>query len=94
MTDIIGRLQGSADHQWRMSGSADEMLDDAITEIKKLRGDVAHLLGELEHREMLIRMYRVRCEHIASLAKIDLDWLQDEQARAATKSTQTKEDGR
>lgn len=40
MTDIIDRLQHSADMQYRMSGSADEMLHDAISEIRKLRAEM------------------------------------------------------
>lgn len=40
MSDIIDRLQHSADMQYRMSGSADEMLHDAIAEIRKLREEM------------------------------------------------------
>lgn len=40
MSDIIDRLQHSADMQYRMSGSADEMLHDAISEIRKLRAEM------------------------------------------------------
>lgn len=46
MSDIIDRLQHSADTQYLMSGSADEMLHDAISEIRKLRAEVEGLRAE------------------------------------------------
>lgn len=55
MSDIIERLQHSADTQYLMSGSADEMLHDAISEIRKLRAEVEGLRAEVERLRDVLR---------------------------------------
>lgn len=44
-------------------------------DILKLQQEINHLRAKDEHNQLLLRMYKTRCEHIAHLATIDLTWI-------------------